>query len=306
MLIVTMDFYCLCLNISVSLTSILTNIYVNMLHGHQHMYPKDKCLAYCSTHSTPMSVAGHNPNAIYKFAGDPTVVVRITDGDKKVFRREMDQPVGWCNDNNLALNISKDLNLNFRRKSGELDPVLIEGSVVDRVKNFKFLGVNIFKDLSWSLHVDEIKKKDHQQLDFVRCLRQFCRSLKTLVDIYRWTVESSQAGCITAWYRGANSQDKNKLQRVVNLQHHGHQTPLHRGHRHEVVSQESSLYRQGSPPTTPPPRPCPLHSAAIGKEVQEPEDELPAAQGRLLPLRHQIPERATTPRHSLTFRALLF
>ncbi|XP_069771714.1 uncharacterized protein [Narcine bancroftii] len=46
-------------------------------------------------------------------------------------------------------------------------PVLIEGSVVERVKNFKFLGggggggVNISEDLSWSLLVDAIMKKAH-------------------------------------------------------------------------------------------------------------------------------------------------
>ncbi|XP_069755201.1 transient receptor potential cation channel subfamily V member 5-like [Narcine bancroftii] len=42
------------------------------------------------------------------------------------------------------------------------------GSVVEMLKNFKFLGINFSEDQSWSLLVDPITQKAHQWVSFVR------------------------------------------------------------------------------------------------------------------------------------------
>ena len=84
------------------------------------------------------------------------------------------------------------------------------------VESFKFLGVQITNNLSWSLHADAIVKKAHQHLYFLRRLRKFGMSATTLTNFYRCTIESILSGCITAWYGSCSVQDRNKLQKVVN------------------------------------------------------------------------------------------
>ena len=49
----------------------------------------------------------------------------------------------WCQSNDLSLNVSmtKELIVDYRKCA-----------VVERVESFKFLGVQIIKDLKWSTH----------------------------------------------------------------------------------------------------------------------------------------------------------
>eukprot|EP00061_Rhincodon_typus_P013551 g39989.t1 len=70
----------------------------------------------------------------------------------------------------------KDLVIDFRKQSGGHVPVSIDGVEVEIVENFKFLGINITNNLSWSIHINAIVKKAYQHLDFLRRLRRFSMS----------------------------------------------------------------------------------------------------------------------------------
>ena len=45
-----------------------------------------------------------------------------------------------------------------RRQEEEHAPLLINRSEVEKVSCFKFLGVNISNDLTWSVHTDKVVK----------------------------------------------------------------------------------------------------------------------------------------------------
>ena len=94
------------------------------------------------------------------------------------------------------------------------------------VESFKFLGVQITNNLSWSPHADTIVKKAHQCLNFLRRLRKFGMSATTLTNFYRCTIESILSGCITAWSGSCSAQDCKKLQKVMNVAHSITQTSL--------------------------------------------------------------------------------
>lgn len=70
------------------------------------------------------------------------------------YREEVAQLVNWCKDNNLSLNITKtkEMIVDFRRTQVAHSPLHINGSIVERVSNIKFLGVHLTDDLSWSLN----------------------------------------------------------------------------------------------------------------------------------------------------------
>src|SRR4029434_7521763 len=94
-------------------------------------------------------------NLIAKFADDTTIVGLITERDESAYRGEVDTLTTWCQDNNLTLNISKtkEMIVDFRRRQEvEHAPLHINGSEVEKFSCFRFLGVNISNDLTWSDH----------------------------------------------------------------------------------------------------------------------------------------------------------
>ncbi len=89
---------------------------------------------------------------------------------------------------------------------------------VERVNRFKFLGVHITEDLTWSAHTDAVLKKAHQF--FMRRLRKFGTSPRILRSFYTCTVESILTGCITAWFGNSTAGNRKALQRVVRTARH--------------------------------------------------------------------------------------
>ncbi|XP_072329111.1 uncharacterized protein [Scyliorhinus torazame] len=163
-------------------------------------------------------VARFNSNLIYKFADDTTVVGRISNNDKSDYRREINHLVAWCTENNLSLNIekTKELIIDFRKRSTTHTPVCINGSEVEMVDSFRFLGITITNSLSWSTHVDATVRKAQQRLYFLRKVKKFGMSTSTFTNFYRCAIESILSGCIATWYGNCSVQDRKELQSVVN------------------------------------------------------------------------------------------
>ncbi len=98
--------------------------------------------------------------------------------------------------------------------------ISIDKTHVERVNSFKFLGVHITEDLTWSAHTDAVLKKAHQRLFFLRRLRKFGMSPSILRSFYTCTVESILTGCITAWFGNSTAGNRKALQRVVRTARH--------------------------------------------------------------------------------------
>ncbi len=110
--------------------------------------------------------------------------------------------------------------VDYRRQSREHTPITIDKTPVERVTSFKFLGVHITEDLTWSAHTDAVLKKAHQRLFFLRRLRKFGSSPRILRSFYTCTVESILTGCITAWFGNSTAGNRRALQRVVRTARH--------------------------------------------------------------------------------------
>lgn len=80
------------------------------------------------------------------------------------------------------------------------------------VKIFKFPGVNINNNLSWTKHVETTGRKAHQWLNFLKRLREFRMSPTTLTNIDRCTIARILSRCIIAWFGNSSVQDGKKLQ----------------------------------------------------------------------------------------------
>ena len=94
-------------------------------------------------------------------------------------------------------------------------PLYINGDCVQQVSSFRFLGIHITEDLSWTANTRVVVKKAQQRLHFLRVLKRNCLEEKLLVAFYGTTIESVLTYCITAWYTSCSVADKKQLQRVI-------------------------------------------------------------------------------------------
>ncbi|KAK3521253.1 hypothetical protein QTP70_001550 [Hemibagrus guttatus] len=147
-----------------------------------------------------------NSTTVIKFADDTVVVGLISDNNEAAYLKEIRILENWCQRNNLLLNINKtkELIVDFSTKQERnyQTPVINE-SPVERVDRFRYLGVHITQDLSWSCHINTVVKKARQHLYHLR-LRNF----------YSCTVESILMGNIATWFGNSTMQDRRALQRV--------------------------------------------------------------------------------------------
>ena len=69
----------------------------------------------------------------------------ITDNDETAYMELVRDLAGWCQNNNLSLNVTKtkEMVVDYRKRSTEHVPILIDRAVVEQVESFKFLGVHI-------------------------------------------------------------------------------------------------------------------------------------------------------------------
>ena len=86
---------------------------------------------------------------------------------------------------------------------------------MEKVSCFKFLGVNISNDLTWSTHTDTVVKAARKRLFFLRRLKMFGMESVILTNFYRCTIESNLTGCIPVWYGICTDRDRKALRSVV-------------------------------------------------------------------------------------------
>ncbi len=110
------------------------------------------------------------------------VYYQISNNDETAYLDEVERLTSWCQDNCLSLNVSKtkELIVDFRkRQQRPYTPLMISGTPVERVSSFKYLGVNISEDLTWTTHIQTQVKKAVRLAE-----RILGSSLPSLQDIY--------------------------------------------------------------------------------------------------------------------------
>ncbi|KAG7455453.1 hypothetical protein MATL_G00256770 [Megalops atlanticus] len=102
----------------------------------------------------------------------------------------------------------------------------IYGTPVERVSSYKYLGVLISEDLSWSELISTVVKKARQRLYHLKRLRKFKISTALQGAFYSATIQSVVTGSITVWHGNSSSQDRKDLSRVICCAEHITRTAL--------------------------------------------------------------------------------
>ena len=77
------------------------------------------------------------------------------------YRKVITNFVAWCKLNHLCINASKtkEVVIDFRRKSPQTAPVNIQGLDIEIMEEYKYLGVHINNKLDWTHNTDVLYKK---------------------------------------------------------------------------------------------------------------------------------------------------
>ncbi|KAL6457442.1 hypothetical protein MHYP_G00344050 [Metynnis hypsauchen] len=155
---------------------------------------------------------------IVKFADDTAVVGSITNSDESGYRQEVEHLERWCSENNLCINVkkTKEVIVDFRRRSTIPPlPLHIGGSAVEVVSSYRYLGVHLSNNLTWSNNTSSLIRKAHQRLYFLRRLRRAGLGSSVLTSFYRCVVESVLCSGITVWHGSCSVAERKALQSVV-------------------------------------------------------------------------------------------
>ena len=74
---------------------------------------------------------------------------------------ELSKVSDWLKLNKLSLNVQKSKYIVFHKSQKVIHPLhlTIDGSIIDRVSDFNFLGLNVDENLNWKSHINKISNK---------------------------------------------------------------------------------------------------------------------------------------------------
>ncbi|KAI4883003.1 hypothetical protein NFI96_002046 [Prochilodus magdalenae] len=109
----------------------------------------------------------------------------------------------------------EEMVVDFRRGRHAHLPLHVGGSAVEVVFNYRYLGVHLSNNLTWSNNTSSLVRKAHQRLYFLRRLRRAGLGSSVLTSLYRCVVESVLCSSISVWHGSCSAADGKALQRVV-------------------------------------------------------------------------------------------
>ena len=129
------------------------------------------------------------------------------------------------------------------------NPLLIDGTRVERISSFKYLRVHISEDLSWTIHTDTVVKKARQCLYHLRQLSRFKVSQRILISFHTAAIQSILTGAISVWYSNSSCGGPTSPAEVGEdcWADHGYHTSPSAWLIHHTLYQQSQKDYQGSP-----------------------------------------------------------
>ena len=161
----------------------------------------------------------HNTSSCHlqKFSDDSAIVGCVSEGNELEYRSVIMDFVDWCERNHLCLNTSKtkEMVIDPRRKAPPHTPVNIQGSDIEMVDSFKYLGVHLNNKLDWTHNTNALYKKGQSRLHLLRRLRSFGVRRPLLRTFYDSVVASAIHYAVVCWGAGSTDRDRKRLNKLV-------------------------------------------------------------------------------------------
>ena len=141
----------------------------------------------------------------------------ISKNNSENYLQEINSFVQWCDEKFLHLNVSKtkEMLINFRRDYTVPDQVVIKNTKVERVQNYKYLGITIDNQLKWTENTDTVVKKVNSRLYCLKKLRSFEVSKKVLQMFYSSVIVSVLTFGASCWGGQLNGRDTDRIEKTI-------------------------------------------------------------------------------------------
>ena len=156
---------------------------------------------------------------VVKYADDTAIIGQIFNDDHGDYLDQVDDFVIWCDQNYLNLNVkkTKEMVFDFRKNRSVVSELVIKSESVERVHDYKYLGIVIDDKLSGSQNSQLVYSKCMQRVHHLRLLRNINIDCKILTLLYKSIIESILCFSITTWYGNISCQNKNKFKKIVRI-----------------------------------------------------------------------------------------
>ena len=151
-----------------------------------------------------------------KYIDDTTLAQSITGkGDDKT-GTAIHNIVQWATENHMKLNSSKtkEMQIHFKRKPLDLEPLQIQGKEIEKVSKYKILGVTVNSNLTWNDHVSAIVSKASTRLYFMKQLRRSGAPMQDLLVFYKAVVRSLLEYACQTWHPGLTKEQIELIEKV--------------------------------------------------------------------------------------------
>ena len=159
--------------------------------------------------------SSYNNISLVKYTYDTVIIGLIENNDIVNYQKQVSDVVSWCTSHSLISNVkkTKELIFDFSKSAPYHEPLTIQGCDVEICNQFKYFGVVIDDQLSWSYHSDRVVSKCKQKL-FLHLLKSFNVNSTILYRFYKSLTESViNYNCIT-WWNSLSKQKQNRVNRI--------------------------------------------------------------------------------------------
>jgi hypothetical protein len=151
---------------------------------------------------------------VVKYADDTMIAGLIKNDDDSEYLACIDFVNSWCRANYLDINGSKTKEVIFDYRKTEVvkQPVVIDGTDIDKVEQYKYLGLLLDNSLSFSGHVEQQIKKVNRRMYCTRSLTRLDVDKNIVAMFFNMVVPPVLMYACCAFYGFVNQ----KLQSVMN------------------------------------------------------------------------------------------
>ena len=142
----------------------------------------------------------HTDHPDVKFMDDATITEIRQKSKGSELQTSADQVCNWSEVNHLGINTDKTKEMLFSfGNPPKIDPLIMNGVEIERVKKTKLLGVMITDNLKWDEHIDYINGKASKRLYFLRRLKRSGLEDRELIVLYVSMIRSVLEYACPVW-----------------------------------------------------------------------------------------------------------